>query len=142
MILGIGNDVADITRIEMTLRKFGQRFESRCFTETEQAKAHRRRKAGMKIFAATYAKRFAAKEACAKALGTGLNHGVYWRDMEVVNLPTGQPTMRLSGGALKWLEAMTPAGMQPAIHLTMTDDHPHAHAVVIISAIAVSSVRG
>lgn len=136
MILGIGNDVADISRIEMTLRKYGTRFENRCFTKAEQAKAHSRRKAGMKVFAATYAKRFAAKEACAKALGTGLNHGVYWRDMEVVNLPSGQPTLKLTGGALTRLNRMTPEGMQPAIHLTMTDDHPHAHAIVVISAIS------
>lgn len=136
MILGIGNDVADIARMEKTLQRFGTRFEQRCFTAGEQAKAHRRRNAGMRVFAATYAKRFAAKEACAKALGTGLNHGVYWRDMEVINLPSGQPTLQLTGGAKQRLEQMTPAGMQPVIHLTLSDDYPHAQAIVIISAVA------
>ena len=134
MILGIGNDMTDISRIEMTLRKFGERFEKRCFTEGERAKAHRRRGAGMKVFAGTYAKRYAAKEACAKALGTGLNQGVFWKEMEVVNLPSGQPTLKLYGGALKRLEAMTPPGMRPDIHLALTDDYPLAQAMVIISA--------
>lgn len=140
MILGIGNDLTDIARIERILARFGERFERRCFTEGERAKAHRRRDAGSKVFAGAYAKRYAAKEACAKALGTGLNHGVLWKEMEVVNLPSGQPTLRLSGGALKRLEAMTPPGMRPDVHLALTDDYPYAQATVIISAIAISAV--
>ena len=134
MILGIGNDIVDIRRIEASLERFGDRFLARVFTPLERARAERRTTGRHNPRAATYAKRFAAKEACAKALGTGLRRGVYWRDMGVVNLPTGQPTLRLTGGALRRLEAMTPPGYTPSIHLTMTDDHPMAEAVVIISA--------
>ncbi|HYE01071.1 MAG TPA: holo-ACP synthase [Alphaproteobacteria bacterium] len=130
MILGIGNDLIDITRIEGTLARFGQRFIDRVFTPVEQAKANRRASP-----VATYAKRFAAKEACAKALGTGLSQGVFWRDMGVVNLPTGQPTLALTGGALERLRAITPPGMRAVIHLTLTDEHPLAEAQVVISAV-------
>ena len=129
MILGIGSDLVDIRRIEKTINRYGERFTQRLFTSTEQAKAKRR-----SVAAPTYAKRFAAKEACAKALGTGLRHGVFWRDMGVVNLPTGQPTMRLTGGAAARLAAITPAGMEAFIHLTITDEHPLAQAFVIIEA--------
>ena len=135
MILGTGSDITDIRRIEKTLKRFGARFENRVFTETEQKKAHGRSKAGEKIVAATYAKRFAAKEACAKALGTGMRGGVWWRDMGVVNLPSGRPTMRLTGGALERLKAITPAGYEAHIDLTITDDWPLAQAFVIISAV-------
>ena len=117
MIIGIGSDLCDIRRVEETLARFGERFVARCFTEVERRKSDRR--AGR---AASYAKRFAAKEACAKALGTGLRHGVFWRDMGVVNLPTGQPTMRLTGGAAERLAAITPAGTEAFIHLTITDE--------------------
>jgi holo-[acyl-carrier protein] synthase len=130
MILGIGNDLIDIRRIEKTIQKHGERFLNRVYTDIERAKSDRRA-----ARAASYAKRFAAKEACAKALGTGLNQGVYWRDMGVVNLPGGKPTMRLTGGALKRLEKITPAGHQPQIDLTITDDFPLAQAIVIISAV-------
>jgi holo-[acyl-carrier protein] synthase len=130
MILGIGNDLIDIRRIEKTIQKHGERFLNRVYTDIERAKSDRRA-----ARAASYAKRFAAKEACAKALGTGLNQGVYWRDMGVVNLPGGKPTMRLTGGALKRLEKITPAGYQPQIDLTITDDFPLAQAIVIISAV-------
>jgi holo-[acyl-carrier protein] synthase len=129
MILGIGNDLIDIRRIEKTIEKHGERFLARVYTDIERAKSDRRAQR-----AASYAKRFAAKEACAKALGTGLNQGVYWRDMGVVNLPGGKPTMRLTGGALKRLEKITPEGHQPQIDLTITDDFPLAQAIVIISA--------
>ena len=129
MIVGIGSDLCDIRRVEETLARFGERFAARCFTEIERKKSEAR--AGR---AASYAKRFAAKEACAKARGTGLRHGVFWRDMGVVNLPTGQPTMRLSGGAAARLAAVTPAGMEAFIHLTITDEHPLAQAFVIIEA--------
>jgi len=129
MIIGIGNDVIDIGRIEQTLERYGDRFVRRLFTEVEQAKSDRRANR-----AASYAKRFAAKEACSKALGTGLRRGVFWRDMGVVNLPTGQPTMRLTGGAARRLAEITPKGMVARIHLTITDDHPTAQAIVIISA--------
>ena len=131
MILGLGNDLIDIRRVEKTLERFGERFINRVFTEEERRKAERRPYGR----AATYAKRFAAKEACAKALGTGLRHGVYWRDMKVANLPSGQPTLTLTGGAAERLAKITPAGMRPQINLTMTDDHPWAEAVVIISAV-------
>ena len=130
MILGIGNDLIDIRRIEKTIEKHGERFLNRVYTDIERTKSDRRR-----MRAASYAKRFAAKEACAKALGTGLNQGVYWRDMGVVNLPGGKPTMRLTGGALKRLEKITPAGHQAQIDLTITDDFPLAQAIVIISAV-------
>lgn len=136
MILGLGNDLCDIRRIERTLERFGDRFVRRVFTAVEQAKAGRRGRDGEpRRLAATYAKRFAAKEACAKALGTGLRRGVFWRDMGVVNLPGGRPTLELTGGALARLEAMTPPGMTPVVHLTLTDEYPLAQAVVIISAV-------
>ncbi|MEM7775981.1 MAG: holo-ACP synthase [Pseudomonadota bacterium] len=131
MILGLGNDVIDIRRIERTLERFGARFLDRCFTPIEQAKCDRRVQR-----AASYAKRFAAKEACSKALGTGLRRGVFWRDMGVVNLPSGRPTLKLTGGALARLDEMTPAGHVARIDLTLTDDHPTAQAIVIISALA------
>jgi holo-[acyl-carrier protein] synthase len=130
MILGIGNDLIDITRIEQTLARHGERFLDRCFTATERARAER----SPVNRAASYAKRFAAKEACAKALGTGLNRGVYWRDMGVVNLPSGQPTLKLTGGALERLRHLTPSGMTASIFLTLTDDKPLAEAFVVISA--------
>jgi holo-[acyl-carrier protein] synthase len=130
MILGIGNDLANIDRIGRTVERFGARFLTRVFTETEQALAERRRER-----IATYAKRWAAKEACSKALGTGLRMGIKWRDMAVVNLPTGQPTMALTGWAAERLAAMTPAGHSPRVHLTLTDDHPWAMAVVVIEAV-------
>jgi holo-[acyl-carrier protein] synthase len=134
MILGLGNDLIDIRRIEKTIATHGERFIARIYTEIERAKSERR--AGTPVGrAASYAKRFAAKEACAKALGTGLNHGVYWRDMGVVNLPGGKPTMALTGGALKRLEKITPPGMRAQIDLTITDDFPLAQAIVIISAL-------
>ena len=130
MILGIGNDLIDIRRIERTLERYGERFLDRVFTDVERQKSDRRNQR-----AASYAKRFAAKEACAKALGTGLNRGVYWRDMGVVNLPGGQPTMKLTGGALERLNRITPPGMTAVIHLTLTDDLPLAQAIVLISAV-------
>jgi holo-[acyl-carrier protein] synthase len=129
MILGIGSDLIDIRRIERTIARHGDRFIDRIFTDVERAKAERR---ANRID--TYAKRFAAKEACAKALGTGLRAGVFWRDMGVVNLPSGRPTMRLTGGALERLKAITPAGYEPRIDLTITDEYPTAQAFVIISA--------
>lgn len=140
MILGIGNDITDIRRIEKVLARHGERFEKRVFTESERAKAASRRKAGPKIIAGTYAKRFAAKEACSKALGTGLSMGTRWRDMEVINLPTGQPTLHLHGRVKERLEAMTPPGMRPVLHLTLTDEYPLATAMVIISAVAKESI--
>jgi holo-[acyl-carrier protein] synthase len=130
VILGLGNDLIDIRRIEKSIAKYGERFLSRVYTDIERAKSDRRAQR-----AASYAKRFAAKEACAKALGTGLNHGVFWRDMGVVNLPGGKPTMALTGGALKRLEKITPAGYRAQIDLTITDDFPLAQAIVIISAV-------
>lgn len=130
MILGIGNDIIDIRRIERTLEKFGNRFVDRVFTETEQRKSDRRANR-----AASYAKRFAAKEACSKALGTGFRNGVFWRDLGVVNLPSGKPTLQLTGGAAERLKEMTPPGMRPQIDLTITDDFPQAQAIVIISAV-------
>ena len=134
MILGLGNDMIDIRRVEEALTRHGERFVTRLFTEVERAKSERR--AGTaKGRAASYAKRFAAKEACAKALGTGLHRGVFWRDMGVVNLPGGKPTMKLTGGALKRLEAITPPGHRAQIDLTITDDFPWAQAIVIISAV-------
>ena len=130
MILGLGNDLIDIRRIEKAIQKHGERFLARVYTDIERARSDRRASR-----AASYAKRFAAKEACAKALGTGLNQGVYWRDMGVVNLPGGKPTMALTGGALKRLEKITPAGHRAQIDLTITDDFPLAQAIVIISAV-------
>ncbi len=138
MILGLGSDLIDIRRVEQTIARFGDRFLLRCFTDVERAKADRREFTR----AATYAKRFAAKEACAKALGTGLRAGVFWRDMGVVNLPGGRPTLVLTGGALERLRAMTPPGMVPRIDLTMTDEPPLAQAVVIISAVAANAESG
>lgn len=136
MILGIGNDLTDIRRVEQTLERFGERFLNRVFTEVERAKSERRTGKGGKYDAraGSYAKRFAAKEACAKALGTGFRDGVFWRDMGVVNLPSGQPTMRLTGGALERLNAITPPGMRARIDVTLTDEYPLAEAFVIISA--------
>ena len=132
MILGLGSDLADIRRIAETLRRFGPRFTGRCFTEGERMRCERRA-----AVAEGYARRFAAKEACAKALGTGFRRGVYWRDLEVVNLPSGQPTMRLSGAAREHLARMVPPGHEPAIHVSLTDDPPMAQAIVIISAVPV-----
>lgn len=130
MIIGIGSDIIDIRRIERTLERFGERFVERVFTDTE-----RRKSDGRANRAASYAKRFAAKEACSKALGTGFRAGVFWRDMGVVNLASGKPTMRLTGGALERLAAITPKGMQAQIDITLTDDDPQAQAIVIISAL-------
>ena len=131
MILGIGNDLIDIRRIERTLERFGDRFVRRVFTEVEQTKSERRAQR-----AASYAKRFAAKEACAKALGTGVpRRGVHWRHMGVVNLPSGQPTMALTEGARRRLDQLTPDGMAARIDVTLTDDYPLAQAIVIISAV-------
>ena len=132
MIIGIGSDLIDIRRIEKSLERHGQRFIQRIYTEVEQARSEGR--AGR---TASYAKRFAAKEACAKALGTGLAHGVFWRDMGVVNLPGGKPTMKLTNGAAKRLSEMLPQGHKAAIHLTITDDFPLAQAFVIIEALPV-----
>ena len=130
MIVGLGSDLADIRRIEATLDRFGERFVDRIFTDIERAKSERRADR-----AASYAKRFAAKEACAKALGTGLRAGVFWRDMGVVNLRSGAPTLALTGGAAKRLAAITPPGLTPHIHLSLTDDHPYALAFVVIEAL-------
>ena len=129
MILGLGSDLSDIRRVQASLERFGARFTHRCFTEIERARSERKPDA-----ASSYAKRFAAKEACAKALGTGMRRGVFWRDMGVVNMRSGQPTMALTGGAAKRLEEITPPGMKAVIHLTLTDDHPYAQAFVIIEA--------
>ena len=130
MILGLGNDVIDIRRIERSIEIYGDRFLNRIFTEIERQKSDRRRER-----AASYAKRFAAKEACSKALGTGLRKGVFWRDMGVVNLPGGKPTMVLTNGAGERLAALLPAGHRANIHLTITDDFPYAQAFVIIEAL-------
>src|SRR3569832_38569 len=131
MILGLGADLIDIRRIEKSIERVGVRFIARIFTDVERAKSDRRA-----LRAAAYAKRFAAKEACAKALGTGLNKGVFWRDMGVVNLPGGKPTLALTNGALRRLNEITPAGHTAVIDLTITDDFPLAQAIVIISAVA------
>ena len=131
MILGIGSDLIDVRRIERAVERHGERFLGRIFTATERATAERRAKR-----CETYAKRFAAKEACAKALGTGLRAGVFWRDMGVVNLASGRPTMKLTGGALKRLQAITPAGCEARIDVTVTDEGPLAQAVVVITAVA------
>lgn len=130
MILGIGTDLANIDRIAGTLERFGDRFRNRVFTELEQAKAERRMDT-----AGTYAKRWAAKEACSKALGTGLRMGIAWKDMQVSNLRTGQPQMHLTGWAAARLAEMTPEGMQAVVHVTLTDDHPWAQAFVVIEAL-------
>ncbi|KAA3450890.1 holo-ACP synthase [Mesorhizobium sp. SARCC-RB16n] len=132
MIIGIGSDLIDIRRIEKSLERHGQRFIQRIYTEVEQARSENRR-----ARAASYAKRFAAKEACAKALGTGLAQGVFWRDMGVVNLPSGAPTMALTGGALARLEKILPQDYRAVIHLTITDDFPLAQAFVIIEGLPV-----
>jgi holo-[acyl-carrier protein] synthase len=134
VIIGIGNDLIDITRIERTLERFGDRFIQRIFTDVEQAKSEKRR-----MRAASYAKRYAAKEACSKALGTGFRQGVFWRDMGVINLPSGKPTMQLTGGALKRLQEIIPEGMEAQINLTTTDEPPTAEAFVIISAVPVQT---
>ena len=131
MIIGLGNDMVDIRRIEQTLERYGDRFVARIFTDIEQKKSDRRAQR-----AASYAKRFAAKEACSKALGTGFRRGVFWKDMGVVNEPSGRPTMQLSGGAKVQLERITPAGHLARIQLTITDDYPYAQAIVIIEAVA------
>ncbi|ANT50753.1 holo-ACP synthase [Mesorhizobium amorphae] len=132
MIIGIGSDLIDIRRIEKSLERHGQRFIQRIYTEVEQARSEARHGR-----AASYAKRFAAKEACAKALGTGLAQGVFWRDMGVVNLASGKPTMALTGGAAARLDKILPAGHRASIHLTITDDFPLAQAFVIIEALPV-----
>jgi len=130
VIVGVGSDLSDIRRIEKSLQRFGDRFRQRVFTEIERTRSDRKGDP-----ASSYAKRFAAKEACAKALGTGMRAGVFWRDMGVVNMRSGQPTMALTGGALERLKAITPAGMRAVIHLSLTDDHPYAQAFVIIEAL-------
>jgi holo-[acyl-carrier protein] synthase len=128
MIIGFGSDITDIRRIEKVIGRHGERFLERIFTEKERARAERKAKR-----VETYAKRFAAKEACAKALGTGIRSGVWWRDMGVVNLPSGRPTMQLTGGALRRLEALTPPGFEARIDLTISDEWPLAQAMVLIS---------
>ena len=136
MIIGMGSDLIDIRRVERVLLRFGERFINRCFTATERAKAERRRGAGTHI--ATYAKRFAAKEAVSKALGTGFNQGVFMRDIGVINEPGGRPGIILTGGALKRLQSMLPEGSEAVIHLTITDEPPLAQAQVIIESFAVT----
>jgi holo-[acyl-carrier protein] synthase len=131
VIIGLGSDLTDIRRVQQTLERFGARFVQRIFTDVEQARSERKPDR-----AASYAKRFAAKEACAKALGTGLRGGVFWRDMGVVNLRSGKPTMALTNGAAVRLQAITPAGLVPLIHVSLTDDHPYAQAFVIIEALS------
>lgn len=137
MIIGIGNDTIDIRRVEGVMERHGEKFIQRIFTDVEIAKSERRRLRG-----ASYAKRFAAKEACAKALGTGMSQGVFWRDMGVVNLPSGKPTMVLTGGAAKRLASLVPPGHRGEIHLTITDDFPLAQAFVIIEAVPEASAAG
>ncbi len=134
MIIGIGSDLIDIRRVERTLERFGDRFTNRCFTDVERQKSDRRR-----LRAESYAKRYAAKEACSKALGTGFRKGVFWRDLGVVNLSGGKPTMALTGGALLRLEEITPEGMEAKIDLTITDEPPIAQALVIITAVPAGS---
>ncbi len=137
MILGLGNDLCDIRRIEQVMARHGERFIERVFTDVERAKAERRTE---KIRAATYAKRFAAKEAASKALGTGFRDGVFMKDLGVVNLRSGQPTMLMTGGAAARLAHLTPAGMKAVVHLTMTDEYPYASAIVLISAVPLTSL--
>ncbi|MEH6404694.1 MAG: holo-ACP synthase [Sneathiella sp.] len=132
MIIGLGNDIIDIRRIEKTIGRFGDRFIQRIYTEVEQKKSERRMNR-----IDSYAKRYAAKEACSKALGTGFRKGVFWKDMGVVNLPSGKPTMKLTGGALKRLHHITPDGMEAVIHLTITDEPPQAQAIVMIEAVEI-----
>jgi holo-[acyl-carrier protein] synthase len=134
MILGVGSDIIDARRIAKTIERHGERFLARIFTPLERAKADKRKNRNE-----TYAKRFAAKEACAKALGTGFRRGVFWRDMGVINLPSGRPTLALTGGALARLQAITPAGFEAQIDLSLTDDGPTAQAIVIISAVPKTS---
>lgn len=129
MIIGIGSDLVDIRRIAKSLERFGERFTARCFTDIEQRKSD-----GRKNRADSYAKRFAAKEACSKALGTGISESVFWRDMGVVNLPSGKPTMKLTGGAAERLASMLPPNHEAVIHLSITDEYPLAQAFVIIEA--------
>ena len=133
MIVGLGNDIVDIRRVEKTLERYGRRFTDRIFTEVEKRKSDRRA-----ARAASYAKRFAAKEACSKALGTGFRRGVFWKDMGVVNEPSGRPTLVLTGGAKAALERLTPPGHDTRIHLTITDDFPYAQAIVMIEALPLS----
>jgi holo-[acyl-carrier protein] synthase len=137
MIIGIGSDIIDARRIAKTIERHGERFLARIYTPVERAKAEGRAKQ-----VETYAKRFAAKEACAKALGTGFRRGVFWRDMGVVNLPSGRPTMKLTGGALARLQAITPAGCEARIDVSLTDEGPTAQAIVIISAVPLASTAG
>jgi len=129
-VIGLGNDMVDIRRIQNSLDRFGDRFINRIYTDVEKAKSEKRA-----ARAASYAKRFAAKEACSKALGTGFRNGVFWRDMGVVNLPSGKPTMKLTGGALEQLQRITPENMVAQIDLTITDDDPWAQAIVLITAL-------
>jgi len=136
MILGLGNDMIDIRRIASTIERFGDRFLDRVFTPIERAKSDARAQR-----AASYAKRFAAKEACAKALGTGLRHGVYWTDMGVINLPSGRPTLTLTNGAQARLKHITPPGHEPRIDLTLSDDFPWAQAIVIITGLRTQTER-
>jgi holo-[acyl-carrier protein] synthase len=136
LILGIGSDLTDIRRIEKTLERFADRFVSRIFTDIERTRSDRRADR-----AASYAKRFAAKEACAKALGTGMRAGVFWKDLGVVNARSGRPTMVLTGGAAERLASMGPAGAPTVIHLTLTDDYPYAQAFVVIEAVAAPAPR-
>ncbi|MEM7619622.1 MAG: holo-ACP synthase [Pseudomonadota bacterium] len=133
MILGIGNDIIDIRRIEKSISRYGERFLDRVFTDIEREKSDKRR-----LRSASYAKRFAAKEACSKALGTGMSGGVFWKDMGVINLSSGKPSLELSGGAARALEKITPKGYKAQIDLAITDDFPQAQAVVIISAVAIA----
>lgn len=135
MIVGIGSDITDIRRIERTIERFGDRFIQRVFTEVEQAKSERRLQR-----AASYARRWTAKEACSKALGTGLRMGVAWREMGVVNLTSGKPTMLLQGGAVERLRGLIPEGMQARIHVTLTDDYPYAQAFVVIEALEAGKI--
>jgi holo-[acyl-carrier protein] synthase len=137
MIIGLGNDIVDIRRIERSIERYGDRFLERIFTVAERRKADSRT---VKLRAATYAKRFAAKEAASKALGTGFRAGVFWRDLGVVNLSTGQPSLRLTGGAATRLDAITPQGHGAQISLTMTDEYPYAQAVVIIAAVRIAPI--
>jgi len=133
MIIGVGSDIIDIRRIEKTIDRFGMRFLNRIYTDLEKTKSDKRLNR-----VESYAKRYAAKEACSKALGTGFRKGVFWRDMGVINLPSGKPTMKLTGGALKQLQSITPEGMEAVIHLTITDEPPQAQAYVLIEAVPIS----
>lgn len=137
MILGIGNDLVDIRRIEHSLMRYGKRFENRVFTAGEQAYAYKRKDADIHAVASVLAKRFAAKEACAKALGTGMNHGVFWRNIEVVQSASGAPGVRITGGAFTRLQELMPPGMKPKVFLSLSDEYPYAQAQIIISAVPV-----